>query len=83
MGRTKQREMGGGGPSARRPAQPVSALRTPQPDESRLDESVTGGTPESPPRATFGSGYMMGSGLGGGYMIGSGLGGGFMLGSGN
>jgi hypothetical protein len=72
--------------AGRRPAQAVSALRTPQPDEPRADVGEIpqpGQTPEAPPRAALGGGYMMGSGLGGGYMIGSGLGGGFMLGSGN
>lgn len=64
MDEMKQRE-GRGHTAARRPAQPVSALRAPQPDESRPDVPATRG-------AAIGGGYTLGSGLGGGFMLGSG-----------
>lgn len=66
MDETKQLE-GRGHASARRPAQPVSALRAAQPDELR-DVPAPGRAADR---------------IGGGYTLGSGMGGGFMLGSGN
>lgn len=67
MDETKQLE-GRGHTTARRPAQPVSALRAAQPDEPRPDVPVPGRAADR---------------IGGGYTLGSGMGGGFMLGSGN